>query len=80
MQSIDDVRNALLAEVANTDTPRDVLKSPEFKILYGKLGSLDPSERGAFGKAVNELKLTLEAAVEARETALEDETIGRAHV
>lgn len=75
MQSIDDVRNALLAEVANTDTPRDVLRSPEFKTLYGKLGSLDPSERGAFGKAINELKLTLESAVEAREAALEDETV-----
>jgi phenylalanyl-tRNA synthetase alpha chain len=43
--------------------------------LYSKLVTLDPSERGAYGKAVNDLKVALEAAVSLREAVLEDETV-----
>ncbi|MBC7943633.1 hypothetical protein H7X68_04000, partial [Candidatus Saccharibacteria bacterium] len=75
MQSIEDVRNALLAKVEASDTPRDVLKAPEIKELYGELAKLDSSERGEFGKAVNDLKVTLVAAVSAREITLEDATV-----
>ncbi len=75
MQSIDDVRTTLLAKIAVSDTPRDILKSSEIKDLYSQLVTLDPSERGSYGKAVNELKVTLEAAIVARETALEDKTV-----
>ncbi len=75
MQSIDDVRTTLLAKIAVSDTPRDILKSSEIKDLYGKIVTLDPNERGAYGKAVNELKMTVEAAIVVRETALEDKTV-----
>lgn len=72
MQSIDDVRHNLLAKVAVSLVPREVLKSPEIKKLYSKLVTFDTSERGVYGKAVNDLKITLEAAVSAREKVLED--------
>jgi len=75
MQSIDDVRHALLAKVVTSDNPRDILKAAEIKALYSNLVTLDPSERGAYGKAVNDLKVVLEAAIVDRETALEDETV-----
>lgn len=75
MQSIDDVRHILLAKVAISDVPRDILKASEIKKLYSTLVTLDSSERGAYGKAVNDLKVALEAAIVARETALEDETV-----
>jgi len=75
MQSIDDVRQTLLAKVAISDEPREILKVAEFKSLYGQIAKLDPSERGAYGKQVNELKLILEAAVEAREVELENSTV-----
>jgi len=64
-----------LAKVVTSDNPRDILKAAEIKALYSKLATLDPSERGAYGKAVNDLKVALEAAIFAREAALEDETI-----
>ncbi|MEP7204722.1 MAG: phenylalanine--tRNA ligase subunit alpha [Candidatus Saccharibacteria bacterium] len=75
MQSIDDVRTTLLAKIAASDTPRDILKSSEIKDLYSLLVKLDSSERGAYGKAVNDLKLSLEAAIAVREAMLEDDTV-----
>ena len=48
-----------------------MLKAPEFRELYGAIGSLPPEERGAFGKQVNELKIAVEAAIETRENELE---------
>ena len=75
MQSIDDVRQTLLAKVATSDVPREILKAAEFKSLYAQIAKLDPSERGAYGKQVNELKLALEAAVEAREVELENSIV-----
>jgi phenylalanyl-tRNA synthetase alpha chain len=75
MTNIDDVRQTLLARVAQTSEPREVLKAPELKQLYTVLPTLDPSERGAYGKAVNELKVALETAISARENELEDATI-----
>ncbi|MFY9227875.1 MAG: phenylalanine--tRNA ligase subunit alpha [Candidatus Microsaccharimonas sp.] len=68
---IDTVRASLLERVATSETPRDVLKAPEFKDLYAAIASLPNEERGAYGKAVNELKQAVEAAIEERETILE---------
>lgn len=66
------IQNILLDRVQQSSTPRDVLKAPEFKKMYAAIGQLDPSDRAAYGKEVNAVKLALEAAVEAREEALED--------
>lgn len=75
MTNIEQLREQLLARIAAADQPRDVLKASEIKQLYGTIPKLDPSERGAFGKSVNELKIALEAAVSLRETELEDSGI-----
>lgn len=65
------VLQALLQQVAASETPRDVLKAPEFKQMYGAIATLPAEERGAFGKQVNEVKIAVEQAVEARENELE---------
>ncbi|MES2630358.1 MAG: phenylalanine--tRNA ligase subunit alpha [Patescibacteria group bacterium] len=65
------VLQTLLQQVAESQTPRDVLKAPEFKDMYGTIATLPPEERGAFGKQVNEVKIAVEQAVEARENELE---------
>ena len=70
--NIDEVRAALLARVAKSDQPEEVLKSSALKDLYGAIGKLPPEERGAYGKRVNEVKLAVEAAVLERQAALED--------
>jgi phenylalanyl-tRNA synthetase alpha chain len=75
MQEITTVQHELLARVAISDTPQDVAKAPELRQLYAAIPTLEPSERGAYGKAVNELKLALDAAIEARQAELEDSTI-----
>lgn len=68
---IEGVKQSLLEKVASSDAPRDVLKAPEIRALYGAIGSLPPEERGAFGKQVNEVKLAVEAAIETREAELD---------
>jgi phenylalanyl-tRNA synthetase alpha chain len=75
MTDIDTLRTDLLARIQDSAEPREVLKAPEFKQLYGVIPTLDVSERGAYGKKINELKLDLEAAVTQRESELEDATI-----
>ena len=73
--NIDELRSQLLERIATSNQPRDVLKAEEIKQLYALIPTLDPSERGPHGKAVNELKLALEAAVAGREAEMEDDTI-----
>ncbi len=68
----DAVRQQLLDRIAHSDSPRDVLRAPELKELYGVLATLPPQERGAFGRMVNELKTLLETAVQDKEAALAD--------
>ena len=75
MTNIDEVREALLARIAATDDPRAVLRAPELKQLYAVLPTLPPEERGVYGKAVNELKQALDAAVTDRDAMLESAKI-----
>lgn len=75
METIERLRPELLERIKQSDIPRDVLKADEIKQLYATIPTLDPSERSAFGKAVNELKIALEEAVAVRENDLETETL-----
>jgi phenylalanyl-tRNA synthetase alpha chain len=75
MTNVDQLRSELLERIATADQPREILKADEIKQLYAMIPTLDPSERGPFGKSVNELKLALEAAVALRESAMEDAAI-----
>ena len=71
MQSIDDVRKNILAQIEVCDKPRDLLKLPELKKLYSAIATLPVEERSSYGKSINDLKLALESAVAARESNLE---------
>lgn len=72
---IETLQADLLARTAASDSPRDVLKADEIKQLYQVIPKLEPNERGAFGRKVNDLKVKLETAVALREAELEDATI-----
>lgn len=80
MTNIDELRADLLARITESNEPRTILKADEIKQLYTAIPTIDPAERGLYGKAVNELKMILEAAVVARESALEDSTVTRLDV
>lgn len=75
MQNIDDLRKSFLERIAISDEPAELLKAPEIKSLYGVIRTLEPAERASYGKAVNDLKVALEAAVAVREDELLDHTV-----
>lgn len=80
MEEINDVQNKLTAQIAVSENPRDVLKTSDLKRLYGAITSLPVQERGEYGKNINQLKQSLESAVQAREAELENATIERLDV
>lgn len=75
MTNINELRDQLLSRIAQSTEPRDVLKADEIKQLYTVIPTLEPSERGVYGKSVNDLKVALEAAITVREAELEDSTV-----
>lgn len=75
MQNIEDINKDLLARIADSDNPRDLLKVPELKQLYSAIKTLPPEERSDYGKRINELRINLESAISLREAKLENETI-----
>lgn len=72
---IDAIRQDLLAQIKVSDTPRDILRAPVFKDLYSAIATMPAEERGSYGKAVNQLKQAVEAAVVDRENELESSDI-----
>jgi len=75
MTDMNTLRDELIARIEKATAPREVLKGDSIKQLYAVIPSIDPSERGAYGKAANELKVALEAAVTLRESELEDQQL-----
>jgi phenylalanyl-tRNA synthetase alpha chain len=75
MMDIEKLQADLLVRVAASNTPRDILKADEIKQLYQTIPTLEPSERGVFGRKVNELKIALETAAAQREAQLEDTAV-----
>lgn len=72
MSEIEQVRKSLLEKIATSQTPREILRDSSFKSLYSAIGKLDPSEKAAYGKSVNDLKVALEMAIEKREAEIEN--------
>lgn len=64
-------QNSRIAEIAETLKKRlgelknksDILKATELRALYAEIATLQPEERGAFGKEINKLKTELEELV-----------------
>jgi phenylalanyl-tRNA synthetase alpha chain len=75
MQNIEEISKQLLTQIAGSVLPRDVLKAPELKQLYGAIKTLPPEGRGSYGRRINELKIALESAVNTRESELENATV-----
>ena len=75
MQNIEDIGKHLLSQIADSLSPSDILKDPEFKQLYSVIKTMPSEERGDYGKRINELKLVLESAVRTRQSELENASI-----
>lgn len=72
MQDINEIKTNLLELISLSDSPQEILKSPDLKKLYGSIVTRPVSERAEFGRSINSLKIELESAIEKREAALED--------
>lgn len=75
MQTIDEIKKELLARIAESENPREVLKASEIKSLYSEISKIDSSKRAEYGKKVNELKSELEAAVLEKEAQQETASV-----
>jgi len=72
MQKIEEVRQSILTKLNESSNPREILKSSEFKNLYAAISTLPGDERGKYGKAVNDLKLELEAVISDMESKIDE--------
>lgn len=70
MADIISLQENMLAKVRSSDEPRSILRDKELKALYGEIPKLPVSERADFGQKINQLKKTLEAEIERRESEL----------
>ncbi len=75
MSTTDSVRDNLLERIKNSDTPYEVLRAPELKSLAAELQSLPVEQRAEAGRALNELKQSLQSAIETRQAELIDQAI-----
>ncbi|MFZ2544999.1 MAG: phenylalanine--tRNA ligase subunit alpha [Candidatus Saccharimonadales bacterium] len=75
MSTTDAVRAELIARIESSEQPRDVLRAPELKALAGELQALPVEERAAAGRALNELKQSLQKLIDEREAALLDTNV-----
>ncbi len=71
----DTLRAELLARIESSDSPNEVLRAPELRELASQLQTLPVEERAGAGRALNELKQSLQAAVAAREAAILDQAV-----
>ena len=69
MDKIEEVKQLLNERFASLETKSDILKAPELKGLYAEIPKLSPEQRGAFGQAVNILKVELETMVASAEAS-----------
>ncbi len=68
---IEGVYQRLADGIKTSSSPRDFLRSPELKKMYGEIGKLPASERAALGQKLNNLKAKLEKEVEARQVQID---------
>ncbi len=75
MNSSDTVRDMLLAHIQESTQPHEVLRAPELRALADEIKTLPPEERSGAGKALNELKQSLQAAIDARQAELDEASL-----
>lgn len=66
-----EARSTLLKRFNELDNKADIMKAPELKALYAKIAQLPIEDRAAFGQAVNQLKLDLQAKVDSQASQAE---------
>ena len=68
--NIESLQQELLARVAKSAQPAEVLRAPEFRELYAQIPTLTNEQRAEFGQKVNALKTAIKQAIEDRNNQL----------
>lgn len=71
----ENIRDELIARVKESATPHEVLRAPELRALATELQTLPVEERASAGRALNDLKQTLQAVIDEREAELLDQAV-----
>ena len=72
---IESVRADLLARIHSSDQPQTVLRAPELRALADGIKDLSPDDRAGAGRELNELKQSLLAAINKRQTELDEASV-----
>lgn len=75
MEKVETVKKLLVSRFNELENKADILKATELRELYGEIPKLPPEQRGAFGQAVNALKVELESMVADAEATAETEQL-----
>ena len=75
MTDSNSVRDDLLIRISKSRQPHEVLRASELRALANELKSLPPQERAGAGRALNELKKTLQTAIDKRQADLLDKDV-----
>ena len=75
MTDSNSVRDDLLIRISKSQQPQEVLRASELRALANDLKSLPPQERAGAGRALNELKQTLQTAIDKRQADLLDKDV-----
>lgn len=70
--NIESLQQELLARVAKSAQPAEVLRAPEFRELYAQIPTLTNEQRAEFGQKVNALKTAIKQAIEDRNSQLSE--------
>jgi phenylalanyl-tRNA synthetase alpha chain len=75
MESIAAISETLKSRLSELENPRDILKAPELRELYGKIATIPGDRRREFGQAVNVVKVELEQIIERLESEKESASV-----
>ncbi len=75
MSNTDAVRDELFARIRSSKSPHEVLRAPELRALADEIKTLQPEERAAAGRALNDLKQALVVAIDERQAELDEASL-----
>lgn len=75
MSSTDSVRDELLARIQSSDSPQEILRAAELRTLADEIKTLPTEERAGAGRALNDLKQALIAAINKRQAELDEASL-----
>ncbi len=75
MTDSNSVRDDLLARIGKSQQPQEILRAPELRALAEELKNLPPEERAGAGRVLNELKKSLQTAIDKRQAELLDQAV-----